>query len=538
MSKLQKKQKSNNNNEESSMTSVGTVIEQSLVEEIQSSYLDYAMSVIVGRALPDIRDGLKPVHRRILYSMWQTGLRSSAKFKKCATVVGDVLGKYHPHGDSAVYDSLVRMAQDFSLRYPLIKGQGNFGCFTKDTEVKLTDGRDVDFDTLVNEHKTGKRNFTFTINSKGLIAIAEIQNPRCTRERAELIKVILDNDQEIRCTPDHRFMLRDGTYMEAENLQSGQSLMPFYTRLSEQTDRLNREGYLLILQNKTGEWIPAHHLSDNYNLTNSVYNKSVGRVRHHIDFNKLNNNPENIRRMSWGDHWATHYEQAAKQHENPEYRQRIAEGRRKFWENPVNRQRQAERMAERNRENWKNQDYRVLRSQELSVSSKKYCQFHPERALAFGRNTSERLKELWQIPEYRSLMHEKIVKSNKKRTTNSTGKLKFLNISKYALKECETLNANTYDLCRLRVYPYGSAPYWELGIKKYFQGNSDLVLQELNGNHKVVRVERLKEYEDVYDLTIEGTHNFCLSAGIFVHNSIDGDPAAWKISPTRRFSGL
>ncbi len=121
-----------------------TVISQSLVEEMQTSYLDYAMSVIVGRALPDIRDGLKPVHRRILYSMWQTGLRSSAKFRKCAAVVGDVLGKYHPHGDSAVYDSLVRMAQDFSMRMPLIRGQGNFGSLDGDsaaayryTEAKL-----------------------------------------------------------------------------------------------------------------------------------------------------------------------------------------------------------------------------------------------------------------------------------------------------------------------------------------------------------------------------------------------------------------
>src|SRR3989339_629075 len=118
---------------------------QSLVDEMQVAYLDYAMSVIVGRALPDIRDGLKPVHRRILYSMWQTGLRSNAKFKKCATVVGDVLGKYHPHGDSAVYDSLVRMAQDFSLRDPLVKGQGNFGSLDGDraaayryTEAKLS----------------------------------------------------------------------------------------------------------------------------------------------------------------------------------------------------------------------------------------------------------------------------------------------------------------------------------------------------------------------------------------------------------------
>jgi len=132
------------NNEEKELVPIGNIIEQSLVDEMQTAYLDYAMSVIVGRALPDIRDGLKPVHRRILFSMWQTGLRAGAKFKKCAAVVGDVLGKYHPHGDSAVYDSLVRMAQDFSLRYPLIKGQGNFGSIDGDsaaayryTEAKL-----------------------------------------------------------------------------------------------------------------------------------------------------------------------------------------------------------------------------------------------------------------------------------------------------------------------------------------------------------------------------------------------------------------
>ncbi len=123
---------------------VGKIENRSIVDEMQTAYLDYAMSVIVGRALPDVRDGLKPVHRRILYSMWQTGLRSGAKFKKCAAVVGDVLGKYHPHGDSAVYDSLVRMAQDFSMREPLIRGQGNFGSLDGDpaaayryTEAKL-----------------------------------------------------------------------------------------------------------------------------------------------------------------------------------------------------------------------------------------------------------------------------------------------------------------------------------------------------------------------------------------------------------------
>ncbi len=109
------------------------IIPQDIVDEMRKAFLDYAMSVIVDRALPDVRDGLKPVHRRILYSMWQNGLRSGAKFKKCASVVGDVLAKYHPHGDSAVYDSLVRMAQDFSLRYPLVRGQGNFGSIDGDS---------------------------------------------------------------------------------------------------------------------------------------------------------------------------------------------------------------------------------------------------------------------------------------------------------------------------------------------------------------------------------------------------------------------
>ncbi|MDQ1283775.1 MAG: gyrase subunit [Patescibacteria group bacterium] len=121
------------------------VTPREITEEISQSYLDYAMSVIVARALPDVRDGLKPVHRRILYSMWNTGLRANAKFRKSATVVGEVLGKYHPHGDVAVYDSMVRMAQDFSLRYPLVRGQGNFGSMDGDspaayryTEAKLS----------------------------------------------------------------------------------------------------------------------------------------------------------------------------------------------------------------------------------------------------------------------------------------------------------------------------------------------------------------------------------------------------------------
>ncbi|PJF26144.1 MAG: DNA gyrase subunit A, partial [Phototrophicales bacterium] len=111
------------------MTSIRQV---NIGQEMRDAYLDYAMSVIVARALPDARDGLKPVHRRILYAMHDMGVRSDSAYKKCARIVGEVLGKYHPHGDAAVYEALVRLAQDFSMRYPLIDGQGNFGSIDGD----------------------------------------------------------------------------------------------------------------------------------------------------------------------------------------------------------------------------------------------------------------------------------------------------------------------------------------------------------------------------------------------------------------------
>ena len=137
-----------------------TIVQSELVQEMKSSYIDYAMSVIVGRALPDVRDGLKPVHRRILYAMYEDGLTSDKPFKKSATCVGDVLGRYHPHGDASVYDAMVRLAQDFSMRYLLVDGHGNFGSVDGDppaayryTEARMSKLcnemlRDIDKDTV------------------------------------------------------------------------------------------------------------------------------------------------------------------------------------------------------------------------------------------------------------------------------------------------------------------------------------------------------------------------------------------------------
>ena len=136
------------------------IIPVNIEQQLQSSYIDYSMSVIVARALPDVRDGLKPVHRRVMYGMNDLGVAYNKPYKKSARIVGEVLGKYHPHGDSSVYDAMVRMAQDWSMRYPLVDGQGNYGSMDGDSPaaMRYTEARlsrlsdelldDIDKDTV------------------------------------------------------------------------------------------------------------------------------------------------------------------------------------------------------------------------------------------------------------------------------------------------------------------------------------------------------------------------------------------------------
>ena len=195
------------------------IVESELVKEMKDSYIDYAMSVIVGRALPDVRDGLKPVHRRILYSMYESGLTSDKPFKKSATCVGDVLGKYHPHGDSSVYDALVRLAQDFSMRYPLIEGHGNFGSVDGDppaayryTEARMakiagdmlrdiekdTVDWDPNFDESLREPRVLPARFpNLLVNGSAGIAVGMATNipPHNLREVIDAAICILDNPE-------------------------------------------------------------------------------------------------------------------------------------------------------------------------------------------------------------------------------------------------------------------------------------------------------------------------------------------------------
>jgi DNA gyrase subunit A len=211
-----------------------------LETEMRKAYLDYAMTVIVARALPDVRDGLKPVQRRILWTMHEMGLRSDRPFRKSAAIVGDVMGKYHPHGDVPIYDALARFAQDFTMRYPPIQGQGNFGCFAGDTKVELVNGEQRTFVELVEMVHRGVRAEVFTLDAHRNVRIKPLRAPRLVRRDDPIVKVTLVSGAEILCTPDHRFMLRDGTYREASKLKAKDQLMPFArTAIPE---RLHRTG--------------------------------------------------------------------------------------------------------------------------------------------------------------------------------------------------------------------------------------------------------------------------------------------------------
>src|SRR5881397_2988032 len=195
----------------------GNIEPRALEEEMRTAYLDYAMSVIVGRALPDVRDGLKPVHRRVLYAMNELGLGPTRPYSKCAKIVGEVMGNYHPHGDAAIYDALVRMAQEFSMRGELVDGQGNFGSLDDDppaamryTEARLSRIatemlRDLDMDTVdFAPNYDGKSNEPLVlparfpnllVNGSSGIAVGMATNipPHNLREVTDAVIAYIDN---------------------------------------------------------------------------------------------------------------------------------------------------------------------------------------------------------------------------------------------------------------------------------------------------------------------------------------------------------
>ncbi len=435
-------------------------------QEMKESYIDYAMSVITARALPDVYDGLKPVHRRILYTMHEMGLTHTKPTIKSARIVGTCMGQYHPHGNLAVYDSLVRMAQDFSLRYPLVKGQGNFGCFTGDTKIKLLDGTSKSFKELCELYKKGEEFYVYSMNKEGKIVVGEAKNPRLTRKKAQIIEITLDTGDRIRCTPNHKFLLKDLTYKEAKDLTPTDSLMPGVFKLSPMRGNTELKDYLMIKDNNTERYKFVHEIVDAYNLLTGRYEIKQGPVRHHVDFNKFNNNPRNIQRVSWKEHTEIHSDHIKKLWTIPEFRKRQSEGVniRRLKVDPAYMNELAQKAAIIHKKNWKEKNYK-----------------------------------------------EKIIKNKI---------LFYVNRLIHEMGE-ENINQEAYEANRTN----NCFPHYSKAIT-YFENQTELIALAKEYNHFVVNTQYLKHTENVYDITVNEHHNFLLDCGVFVHNSIDGFSAA------------
>jgi DNA gyrase subunit B len=443
----------------------------------------------------------------------------------------------------------------------IVEGDSAGGCFTGDTEVALASGRSITFEELVEEHENGENHYCYTVDDDGKIRLERIEHPRVTKEDASLVEVTLDDGESIRCTPDHEFMLRDGSYCEAQNLDEGQSLMPLYRKESDTAEEnITIDGYEMVKQPVMRDyWEFTHLLADRYNLEAGKYDADAGDHKHHEDFDKHNNRPDNIERLSKEEHLELHREQAAEtlhtdevqeelrelrqseefremmsermqqeetvevlreqaeeQWEDEEYEEYMREAWREFWENnPDYRERVRKRLTEEAREYWADEEHR----EEQAERVEQYFEEHPE-AVERRREAAE---EQWDDEELREWRSEKTeeqwteeFREQRMEAYNETYYENTIPFMQTVLEEEGDLE--NYD-GRRREKGDPNVLTKETTVEKFFEDESELREAVQSHNHTVESVEPLDETADVYDLEVPGTHNFALEAGVFVHNS-------------------
>ncbi|MFS8099587.1 DNA topoisomerase [Lentzea alba] len=202
----------------------------------------------------------------------------------------------------------------------LVEGDSALGCFVGETRVALASGKSLTFAELVDDWGRGVTHFGYATNKAGAVVVAPLVEPRLTKKNASLVRVTVDNGVSVRCTPDHLFRLRDGSYRRADALHPGDSLMPLYRTLSSKLAGDTLTGYERVWNNATEKWVYTHYLADGYNIRHGLDSASDGTVRHHVDVNKRNNDPRNLKRMTWEDHRALHNAMMVQQWQDPEFR--------------------------------------------------------------------------------------------------------------------------------------------------------------------------------------------------------------------------
>ena len=445
----------------------------------------------------------------------------------------------------------------------IVEGDSAGGCFDGDTLVALADGRSLSFKEIVTEQSEGNEHFCYTIRDDGKIGLERILNARMTKRNALVVRVTLDNGETLTCTPDHLFMLRDGSYKPAAELQSDDSLMPLYRKLSDTNESgITIDGYEMTWDPRSDSWLFTHVLADWYNRWQGVYAESDGDHCHHLDFNKLNNNPTNIQRLPSEEHFALHrthlgrtlhrpdvFEKlrALKQTlefrlkmsermKHPETRQILStnakaqwadesykaymmEKWREFYESHEEyRQQNRDQLDEAQRAHWGDEENR----REQAERTRQFFEEHHE-AREF---LSELAQQQWQDEDLLTWRREKTreqwtpeFRQSRLAALNETYYRKTIAALKQFEKEKGCIDLEAYQAHRLQTRDK-SLLRFDSFCERYFDKDEQRACEAVaNHNHRVVSVESFEECVDVYDLEVPHSHNFALASGVFVHNS-------------------
>ena len=457
----------------------------------------------------------------------------------------------------------------------IVEGDSAGGCFDGNTLVALADGRSLSFREIVAEQAMGKEHFCYTIRNDGTIGLERIVNPRLTKANAEVIKVTLDNGETIICTPDHLFMLRDGSYKSAVFLTPNDALMPLYRKLSDKSEQgITIDGYEMVWNPRSDSWLFTHLVADWHNRWQKLYQLTDGDHCHHVDFNKLNNNPTNLLRLPADQHLALHRKHVeqtlhrqdvidkcreirkseeframmSERMRQPETRQIASKQAKAQWENEAYKT----YMLDKWREFYNSSDaYRAANREQLNQAQQDYWNdqanriAQAERVRNYFANNAEARKAHSQLAKQqwqdKALLQWRREKTQEQWTLEFRAKrLAALQQTYYrktitALKQIEVqqgqLDLDAYRTYRLQTRDK-SLLRFETFCDRYFQGHVALAREAVaNYNHRVVSVERLEERVDVYDIEVPHTHNFALASGVFVHNSA-------KQGRNRRFQAI